>query len=85
MSGDKVRENDLIVKSYFCNVCSKVYAYKHTFQRHYYSIHGNNNGFKCIHCYKSCDEKAYEDLHEKGMIFLYETFKCYLFSFFFST
>lgn len=44
MSGDKVRENDLIVKSYFCNVCSKVYAYKHTFQRHYYSIHGNNDG-----------------------------------------
>lgn len=52
MSEDKVGKDNLTVKSYFCNVCSKSYAYKHTFQRHYYSIHGNNDGFKCIHCNK---------------------------------
>lgn len=34
MSEDKVGKDNLTVKSYFCNVCSKSYAYKHTFQRY---------------------------------------------------
>lgn len=68
MSEDKVGKDNLTVKSYFCNVCSKSYAYKHTFQRHYYSIHGNNDGFKCIQCNKCFKRNDVMKKHMKNCI-----------------
>lgn len=61
---EEILEN-LHIKLFQCNVCTRVFADKEDLKRHVY-IHNNEKPFKCAYCNKGFNDRSNKRQHERS-------------------